>query len=512
MGSPAQGGRGGGFADSFEKPKVTFDARINVDSFFNNDFNSPAARKTGFSASNGNGQSDTPSRPPPAKLINGNDNSYGQASSNGSSAAPSSKAPLQHGEYYTKPDLDVLVRSGYQDLTALSNFVVGRKGYGEVAFLEPVDLTSVPSIRDIPGTIVLFADKVCEVYPDTVSKAPRGTGLNVPAQITLERCWPMDKATREPIKDTAAPKMKSHLRLLKGMPETEFVDYSAESGTWVFKVQHFSKYGLVSSEDEDEEDEEDVDASMELRRPPQGSTTPRQPPPSRRSAQMDEDEAEFDDDDLPPVTYGSDDETMTSGASSSSSTTQNTKTRNISSQDTPRRYASHSKERSPSDDDLTETERSDEDIETSEVDEPEELSEGDEQSEDRSQISQQDSLHLSELDRGRYEDDDEEAGSRSGGNRGGSQVRAWGSVLGVEPRKVQVMQASFFRSGEQQRQVDGTPKAGTKSNAAERFVSRKHVAFLDEEDGVRLVESSSQVSRSAPHFHASFARLLKSYD
>lgn len=34
---------------------------------------------------------------------------------------------------------------------------------------------------------------------------------------------------------------------------TQFVDYRADTGSWVFNVEHFSKYALIDSDDEDEE-------------------------------------------------------------------------------------------------------------------------------------------------------------------------------------------------------------------------------------------------------------------
>jgi len=267
----------GGLADSQQSQherstKLSFDGRGGFDGLFNNDFGPPAG-----TPAKAQQQQPPLARNPSAASMSGSigtsvlKKSAARAAAAAAPPPAAPKAPLQHGDYYTKPDIDELVRFGYQDLTALPNFVVGRKGYGEVAFLAPVDLTSVPAIRDIPGGIVLFADKMCEVYPDNVPKAPRGTGLNVPSRITLERCWPVDKATREPIKDVGHPRVKSHLRVLKGMPETDFVSYEAESGTWVFKVAHFSRYGLLGSDEE--EDDEEVEAEAIRQKSPVSTAT-----------------------------------------------------------------------------------------------------------------------------------------------------------------------------------------------------------------------------------------------
>jgi hypothetical protein len=44
------------------------------------------------------------------------------------------------------------------------------------------------------------------------------------------------------------PRLQAHIERLKGMPDTQFVDYLPESGTWVFRVQHFSSYGLAEGQ------------------------------------------------------------------------------------------------------------------------------------------------------------------------------------------------------------------------------------------------------------------------
>ncbi|KAJ1020735.1 hypothetical protein NDA16_004127 [Ustilago loliicola] len=187
------------------------------------------------------------------------------AATNGTSATPS-----KAGEYYTEPSLSALRTANYNELAAVHNFIVGRKGVGQIEFLEPVDLTSIGDLNDIVGGIVQIRLKEVVVYPEEDDydprnpkdgakrnfvpgiKAKQGTGLNVPARVSLEACWPTDRATREPIKDAEHPRVKQMINKLKNKPETEFVDFEPESGTWTFKVKHFSRYGLDDS-DEDED-------------------------------------------------------------------------------------------------------------------------------------------------------------------------------------------------------------------------------------------------------------------
>ena len=143
----------------------------------------------------------------------------------------------EDGTYWTIPSMSTIL--SLRDVHSIPNFVVGRKGYGQVRFLQPVDLSQVRSIPDIPGTIVVFDLKICTVYPDEAVKPPEGRGLNVPAVITLEKCWPLSKETRRPILDVENPRFIAHVERLKRQADTEFIDYIADTGSWIFKVKHF---------------------------------------------------------------------------------------------------------------------------------------------------------------------------------------------------------------------------------------------------------------------------------
>nr|XP_019002371.1 nuclear pore complex protein Nup98-Nup96 [Kwoniella mangroviensis CBS 8507]OCF65832.1 nuclear pore complex protein Nup98-Nup96 [Kwoniella mangroviensis CBS 8507] len=164
----------------------------------------------------------------------------------------SERAPKK-GEYWCKPKLEKLQQLSRQELSELHNFTAGRRGFGEVTFLEPVDLTLAP-LEDLLGTIIIFDQSELSVYPDDYpAKAPQGQGLNVPARITLENVFAHDKATKEPIRDSSDPRYVRFLKRVKNIPNTEFVSYT-DDGTWSFKVEHFSRYGIdESDEDEDVE-------------------------------------------------------------------------------------------------------------------------------------------------------------------------------------------------------------------------------------------------------------------
>jgi nuclear pore complex protein Nup98-Nup96 len=156
-------------------------------------------------------------------------------------ASDGESAELQEGDYWVKPDLDVLRRAGYNELSSYSGVVVGRVGYGEIHFLDPVDLTGLSKLDELKGQVVRFDDKECTVYPDSddADKPSPGTGLNVRARIVLVRCWAVDKATREPIKDENHPSAVKHLKRLKNMRDTHFESFDLSEGKWTFTVDHF---------------------------------------------------------------------------------------------------------------------------------------------------------------------------------------------------------------------------------------------------------------------------------
>ncbi|KAJ6560335.1 nucleoporin autopeptidase-domain-containing protein [Mycena capillaripes] len=156
-------------------------------------------------------------------------------------ASGSANPNPEEGEYWVRPDLATLRQAGYEKLSSFKDLVVGRVGYGEIRFLEPVDLTGLPKLGALLGLVVRFDDKECSVYPDSdeVDKPPPGSGLNVRAQLSLLRCWAVDKATREPIKDATHPSAVKHLKRLKNMKDTHFEGFDIERGEWTFTVDHF---------------------------------------------------------------------------------------------------------------------------------------------------------------------------------------------------------------------------------------------------------------------------------
>ena len=178
---------------------------------------------------------------PPNHFSANSMNHVTEPKANGAATPAADDNSPQEGDYWVKPDLDALRRTGYQELSSFSGLVVGRIGYGEIHFLEPVDLTGLSKLDELQGLVVRFDDKECTVYPDSddADKPAPGTGLNVKARITLIRCWAVDKATREPIKDEKHPSAVKHLKRLKNMRDTQFESFDVSEGKWTFAVDHF---------------------------------------------------------------------------------------------------------------------------------------------------------------------------------------------------------------------------------------------------------------------------------
>ncbi|KAF3930923.1 hypothetical protein ABW19_dt0207668 [Dactylella cylindrospora] len=174
--------------------------------------------------------------------------------------------PVQKtGDYWCIPTLNHLKSLPREKLASVPDLIVGRNNFGQIRFDQPVDLTALNSVDSILGGVITFADRVCTVYPPGFDKPPPGNGLNVPATITLEDCFPTDREHKKPIRDPDHPRYQFHLKRLRQVKDTEFVDYLVQDGTWVFKVKHFTTYGLA-----DEEEDEYMDESYSDTTPTKG--------------------------------------------------------------------------------------------------------------------------------------------------------------------------------------------------------------------------------------------------
>ncbi|XP_038564772.1 nuclear pore complex protein Nup98-Nup96 isoform X4 [Micropterus salmoides] len=153
--------------------------------------------------------------------------------------------------YYTIPSMEDLAEMVDENgECVVENFTVGRKGYGSIFFPGEVNVTGLNL-----DEIVHFRRKEVIVYPDDKNKPPEGEGLNRRAEVTLDGVWPNDKTTCTQIRSPERlTEMNYEGRLEKASRKqgARFLEYRPETGSWVFEVAHFSKYGLQDSDEEDD--------------------------------------------------------------------------------------------------------------------------------------------------------------------------------------------------------------------------------------------------------------------
>ncbi|KAM5470643.1 hypothetical protein MauCBS54593_003684 [Microsporum audouinii] len=223
----------------------------------------PSATPTGATkspeASNGvSSGSSTPSGSPPMEQVRGNElASVPESGEQATIATPTNKALVavpnvdpKPGEYWMKPSRAELSKMTREQLKQVPNFTVGRVRCGSVTFDRPVDLTTV-NLDDIFDKIAKISIRSITVYPDEATKPARGKGLNMPSTLRIENSWPRGRDKRSPSPFTSGPTFEKHIKRLKEVTNTEFIDYEKETGTWIFTVPHFTTYGL----DYDDEDE-----------------------------------------------------------------------------------------------------------------------------------------------------------------------------------------------------------------------------------------------------------------
>nr|KAF6343280.1 nucleoporin 98 and 96 precursor [Pipistrellus kuhlii] len=177
--------------------------------------------------------------------------------------------------YYTIPSIDDLAKiTNEKGECIVSDFTIGRKGYGSIYFEGEVNLTNL-NLDDI----VHIRRKEVIVYLDDNQKPPVGEGLNRKAEVTLDGVWPTDKTSRCLIKSPdrlADINYEGRLEAVSRKQGAQFKEYRPETGSWVFKVSHFSKYGLQDS-DEEEEERPSKTSTKKLKTgalPPAGQDTP----------------------------------------------------------------------------------------------------------------------------------------------------------------------------------------------------------------------------------------------
>lgn len=154
--------------------------------------------------------------------------------------------------YFCLPTLSELSSLSQEQLGSVFNFIIGRVGYGQIAYNYPVDLLQLYEQfngdfkaiqRELFGKIIKIDKTVVRAYDDPeVESPPMGCQLNVPATITLVA------------PPNANVSVDAHIKRLQNIIGMDFVTFDPVLNNWTFKVKHFSVWGLIDDgEDEDDE-------------------------------------------------------------------------------------------------------------------------------------------------------------------------------------------------------------------------------------------------------------------
>ena len=157
-----------------------------------------------------------------------------------------------HDGYWSSPTIQQLSEMNVEQLSNLDNFIIGRVGCGQIAYDFPVDLSQIyfnaqkqgiSLEKELFGKVIEINPKVVLAYQNYPSKPQIGFGLNVPATITLEGIEPRANLS-----------VTEHINFLRQQIGMEFVTYDPITYVWVFKVKHFSIWGLIDEDNNSQKD------------------------------------------------------------------------------------------------------------------------------------------------------------------------------------------------------------------------------------------------------------------
>ena len=155
---------------------------------------------------------------------------------------------LSRDGYYTIPPVKDLVLDADGNCM-VTGFTIGREGYGNIHYPGSINVAGLNLDEN-----VFIRHKEVIVYPDDTNKPVLGEGLNRKALITLDKVWPNDKSTGDTVRSPGRLRSMGYEEKLERASArlgARFIEYRPETGSWVFKVDHFSKYGLDDSDGED---------------------------------------------------------------------------------------------------------------------------------------------------------------------------------------------------------------------------------------------------------------------
>lgn len=133
--------------------------------------------------------------------------------------------------FYTVPSLAELASQTMAELQQVENFTVGREGYGEITWVDPVDVRglNLDAVVDIQhGEVAVYPEKEAEQ-------------LDAPARVKLEGMFAKRKKAGEVVSDAElTERYKQKLRNYCGRNDLRFIDYIPTKGEWLFEVRTFA--------------------------------------------------------------------------------------------------------------------------------------------------------------------------------------------------------------------------------------------------------------------------------
>ncbi|KAF1744399.1 hypothetical protein MXB_1260, partial [Myxobolus squamalis] len=161
------------------------------------------------------------------------------------SSGSKSGVVLTRDSYYSRPSVEELNDLTKDNHCYVKDFIVGRYNFGNILFHGETDIFQINIDK-----IVFIERFEVEVYKDDDSnKPPVGFGLNKPATITLLDVFPQspDGSFIRTLNYDSLRDFEVYLKNKTDDLNAEFLSYFPETGSFSFKVQHFTKYGLSLS-------------------------------------------------------------------------------------------------------------------------------------------------------------------------------------------------------------------------------------------------------------------------
>jgi len=147
-----------------------------------------------------------------------------------SSSSKSEFPVLTKEGYQTLPPFSELLKLSKSQLSNVQHFTIYNQ-HGKIEFLDSTNLLDL----DLDSIVWIHKNYV-EVYPPNVSF--KSSSLNKPSIITLYQ------TSLKSLSAALSVSEKQNFKQLECLPQTGF---------WKFRVEHFTKYGLIDESDEEEE-------------------------------------------------------------------------------------------------------------------------------------------------------------------------------------------------------------------------------------------------------------------